>query len=989
MTELEKFLQMIADPYQDSFNQNSIVASVGSSLGTTALIFLAWCMIRPHNTIVYAPKLRHRDNSHTQQPPRIESGIFGWVKPLWNAKEDDLVEQIGLDAVLFLRVLKMCRTILGALGLLGIVVVIPCNILLSVKELQSKKDAVVKVTPVVLLGPGMWVHVVMAWVFDAIIIYILWVNYKAVAILRQKYFESHEYQVALSSRTLMVTDIPSNYRSNDGLEQIIRGATPPSASDKNHAIGRAVKDLPDLIEQHNEAVYDLEAVLAKYLYDPANLPASRPVCTPKRGDKSMPKGMQVDAIDYLYQRVDELERRIQRVRDTVDSRDAEHYGFVSYMSISEAHSAALAAKGKREHGTTIQLAPKPNDLIWENLRRTKQQRRWNAIMGNILFTLLSIGFIVPNAFIAVFLSDISRIAEFWPAFKANFYRNPKQWAFVQGFIAPVVTSIIYLILPIVMRRLSKWQGDLKKTSRERHVTAKLYAFFMFNNLIVFTIFSTIWQLVFVMIKEGENNGKGRNPDIWKAIVEYKVATKITVSVFKVAPFWMMYLLQRNMGAVLDLAQIVSLLWGSFARKLLCPTPRQIIQHTAPPTFEFATYYNYFLFYFSIALVFATLQPLMLPIAFLYFLVDSWLKKYLLMYVFVTKVESGGGFWRMLFNRFIFAAMLSNIVIAVVVWVQFTDSYAWACVIPLLFILLGFKFYCARKFDTQFHYHITASDGEAIIGAAPDNGPGSGQRNAKLRTRFGHPALYKPLIQPMVHSKAQSILEQLYKGQLAKDSAVHQNTYGEIILDSMQEGRVGKKSGSGEKGGIGGQVQFVEENEMDFSQWKDRPEFNEEHVESMSQRGTEGQEYVGVPGYASPATSRAPSPSPAPLGGPPGSSGSAGAVGPTLPLLMAHHHQHQHPPMRASPLHRAATPSSLLDPNDHHHDARSIRSVGSSAPPGAWDDDSNALLDHDQQREYFNHAQQQGRSRSTSPVPPMPPIPKGGGLTYAEYRKGGR
>ena len=52
------------------------------------------------------------------------------------------------------------------------------------------------------------------------------------------------------------------------------------------------------------------------------------------------------------------------------------------------------------------------------------------------------------------------------------------------------------------------------------------------------------------------------------------------------------ILNRNMGAVLDLAQVVSLLWGSFARKVLSPTPRQIIEHTAPPTFDYATYYNY-------------------------------------------------------------------------------------------------------------------------------------------------------------------------------------------------------------------------------------------------------------------------------------------------------------------------------------------------------------------------------------------------------------
>ena len=78
--------------------------------------------------------------------------------------------------------------------------------------------------------------------------------------------------------------------------------------------------------------------------------------------------MQVDAIDYLYQRVDELEKRIQYIRENIDKRDAERYGFISYTCISEAHSTALAAQGKHVQGTTIQLAPRPHDLIWDNLR---------------------------------------------------------------------------------------------------------------------------------------------------------------------------------------------------------------------------------------------------------------------------------------------------------------------------------------------------------------------------------------------------------------------------------------------------------------------------------------------------------------------------------------------------------------------------------------------------------------------------------------------
>ncbi|KAF8444174.1 hypothetical protein BGX38DRAFT_1271717 [Terfezia claveryi] len=815
-SELQKFLDLVSDPYRDQFNQQSILASIASSLATSAIIFLAWCLIRPHNSIVYAPKLRHLDEKHA---PR------------------DLVDKIGVDATLFLRVLKMCRNIMGILGLLGVILVIPVNVLISKKNswVGAPTDPLILMTPRMVWGEAIWSQVVVAWVFDAIIVYMLWVNYKAVAKLRQGYFESPEYQVALSSRTLMVTDIPVSHRSDEGLRRILNGITTPSNGDENCVIGRAVKDLPGLIEQHSEAVYELEEVLAKYLKNPNSLPASRPTCKPQRHDKSIPKGMKVDAIDYLYHRIDGLEKKIYHIRDTVDSRDAEKYGFISYPTISQAHVAAKAVGRKHIKGTTIQLAPKPQDLIWENLLSSKKHRRWNAMIGNLLFGLLSIGFVVPNAFIAVFLSDISRIAEFWPAFRNNFYGYPKEWAFVQGFLTPVVTSIIYLLLPIVMRRLSKWQGDLKKTSRERHVTHKLYAFFIFNNLIIFSIFSTLWELVARIVGELEKQGNVEK-DVWKIIQEYKVATQLTTAIFKVSPFWMMYLLQRNMGAVLDLAQVVSLLWGTFARKWLCPTPRQIIEHTAPPTFDYATYYNYFLFYFTIALTFATLQPLMLIIAFLYFLVDSWLKKYLLMYVFVTKIESGGAFWRLLFNRFLFATIFSNVVVAIVVWVQYDASMAWAWVIPLPFLLMGFKIYCKKTFDDNMHYHTKAGERDSIIAGAGGLQIGKDHRRSeKLRTRFGHPALYRPLLHPMVRANAQRVLAEVYQGRTNSDMGDQRRTvYGEIDLDAMERGRPGKKLG--EPAG-GAAVQFVEDGDMDFSKWKHKPGFAEEGAEILSLRGS--------------------------------------------------------------------------------------------------------------------------------------------------------
>lgn len=133
-------------------------------------------------------------------------------------------------------------------------------------------------------------------------------------------------------------------------------------------IGRNVKDLPELIEEHATAVKQLEGYLAKYLKNPDNLPAARPLCKPSKKDKSMHRDTKVDAIEYYGGRIKELEDKIKSVRETIDSRDALQYGFVSYPSISRAHVAAKVARGKHPKGTSIMLAPRSNDIIWNNLK---------------------------------------------------------------------------------------------------------------------------------------------------------------------------------------------------------------------------------------------------------------------------------------------------------------------------------------------------------------------------------------------------------------------------------------------------------------------------------------------------------------------------------------------------------------------------------------------------------------------------------------------
>lgn len=438
--------------------------------------------------------------------------------------------------------------------------------------------------------------------------------------------ESPEYQSSLHSRTLMVTDIPRSLRSDQGIVEITDSlkTTPevPRAS-----IGRNVKHIPELIEQHTEAVVELEQVLAKYLKNPNQLPAERPLCKPSKKDPEYTnKEEKIDAINYLTARIERLENQIKEARETVDKRDAMPYGFASYESIDSAHGVAFAARSKHPKGTIVQLAPRPNDIIWKNLPLDAKTRRWRRFINNLWISLLTALYFIPNALIAVFLSKLDNLANLWPAFNTQMQANPKFWAIVQGILAPALTSLFYYFLPIIFRRLSVQAGDLTKTSRERHVIHQLYSFFVFNNLFVFSLFAAAFGFITAVVNETRKSGT----PFLKVVEGYNVFEAAMLALCGVSPFWVTWLVQRNLGAAIDLAQVVNLAWGSFSRKFLNPTPRELIQRTAPPPFDYASYYNYFLFYSTVALCFAALQPITLVVTAFYFIIDASMKKYLLL-----------------------------------------------------------------------------------------------------------------------------------------------------------------------------------------------------------------------------------------------------------------------------------------------------------------------------------------------------------------------
>jgi hypothetical protein len=263
-----------------------------------------------------------------------------------------------------------------------------------------------------------------------------------------------------------LTHIPASARTDAGIAELVEEAKQTQNVPRT-AIAHNVKDLPKLITVHDESVRALEGHLAKYLANPEKLPQKRPMCKVAKADRKSYGKDKVDAIYYLTDRIAKLEVEIKTVRESIDMQHPESYGFASYPHIEDAHAVAFATRKKGPAGCDVYLAPKPHDLIWQNLPMSRATRRTRAFWDGTWMVVFSILYIVPNILTSVFLSDFSHLGLVWPSFQDNLQAHPLGWGIAQGILAPLVQTLMYMGVPVVFRRLFTHSGDVSKTSRER------------------------------------------------------------------------------------------------------------------------------------------------------------------------------------------------------------------------------------------------------------------------------------------------------------------------------------------------------------------------------------------------------------------------------------------------------------------------------------------------------------------------------------------
>ncbi|KIJ65940.1 hypothetical protein HYDPIDRAFT_87248 [Hydnomerulius pinastri MD-312] len=754
-------------------------AAVGSQVALMTIIsaatVIAFNILRPKNKVIYEPKVKYHVGD--KKPPRISDSLLGWLPPLFRTKEPELVDKLGLDAVTFLRFTRMTRSLFSCIALLCCAILIPIDATYNLKNVTSAdRDVLSMLTIRDVQGSFLFAHVVVTYVISALVMFFVWRNWKEMLRLRQDWFRSPEYMQSFYARTLAVTHVPKKFQSDEGIRAIFESVQVPYPTTSVH-VGRKVGRLPELIEYHNTAVRELEQVLVTYLKG-GTIAKERPHI--RIGGFLGMGGVKRDAIDFYTAKLKRTEQAIEDYRQQIDTRKAENYGFASMAAVPYAHIVANILRSKHPKGTDVVLAPNPKDIIWVNLNKSPVELYRNKFLGFLVLVLVCFFNTIP-LFVISILANLSSISAYVGFLSKWSKASPGSFAFVSGVLPPAVSALFGFFLPIVMRWLSRFQGAQTHSRLDRAVVARYFAFLVISQLVIFTLIGVGFIATEQVVNEiGEHTS-------FQDIIDnlHTLPQTINQTYINQASYWLTFFPLRGFLVIFDLAQILNLLWTSFKTRVFGRTPRDIREWTQPPVFQYAIYYSNTLFMATVALVFAPLAPLVALAGAIVFWLGSWVYKYQLMFVFVTKVETGGRLWNMMVNRLLVSVVLMQLLMVLTIGLQYGfKSFMWVTTVPPILFILIFKIWLDKTFHNKFQHYIPTESELREAKVHSSRADASGNR---LEKRFGHPALHAELFTPMLHAKMMPLLADVYKGKIGSDKAKLDEYGGQDMAAQVVEG----------------------------------------------------------------------------------------------------------------------------------------------------------------------------------------------------------
>lgn len=182
---------------------------------------------------------------------------------------------------------------------------------------------------------------------------------------------------------------------------------------------------------------------------------------------------------------------------------------------------------------------------------------------------------------------------------------------VSGILPSVVSALFGYLLPIIIRKISKYQGAPTRSRLDRAVTARYFFFMIISNLVIFSLLGVVYTAIArIVVQIGGHQSASTILKGFEDIPDQIQGTYVQQStcmffiIIILLRFsrrllgkadtnltkktdWLTWLPLRGFLVIFELIQLIKLAMVSIRRFMFSHTPRDIREMTKPPYFEYA------------------------------------------------------------------------------------------------------------------------------------------------------------------------------------------------------------------------------------------------------------------------------------------------------------------------------------------------------------------------------------------------------------------
>ncbi|CAG8601306.1 4076_t:CDS:2, partial [Gigaspora rosea] len=346
------------------------------NMAFTTAGFIVFDLIRKKSARIFEPRT-YIIPKEKQSPP-VPNGFLKWVVPTLKTSDEKLIDRVGLDGYMFLRVILAFMKLFTAFSVIGIGVILPLNHVGQSNQPGLESFTIGNINDT----KRLYAHVIACYLFTAAILYMMYHEYYTYIRLRHEYLTTPEHRISARATTILILGIPRQLNNKTVLTNLYN-VFPGGV--KRIWLNSEPTKLIDLTAKRMKVLNKLEKAetvfLEKYLKylakdggsgqeveDGNKIPTSlRPT------HKKIPLiGKKVDSIETYRNEISQLNKDINDLRTQSNFKPLDS----AFIQFNDFVGAQLAATSTIPRLTEISR----EDVIWENLKVTNPSRLVNVLL---------------------------------------------------------------------------------------------------------------------------------------------------------------------------------------------------------------------------------------------------------------------------------------------------------------------------------------------------------------------------------------------------------------------------------------------------------------------------------------------------------------------------------------------------------------------------------------------------------------------------------